>query len=98
MKVSSVRRRLLQGGLGSLLLPCWAWAQSEGAAKLLRRPKRALVIGNAAYRNVPVLRNPASDARAIGEALAECGFKVETRIDADRSGMAEAIQAHVAAV
>ena len=97
-RVSSGRRRLLQGGLGSLLLPGWAWAQSEGAAKLLRRPKRALVIGNAAYRNVPVLKNPESDARAIGATLAECGFRVETVIDADRPRMAEAIQAHVAAV
>src|SRR6266403_6197001 len=45
------RRRLLQGGVaaGALFLPApyaWVWAQSEGALKLLRAPKLALVIGN----------------------------------------------------
>ena len=93
-----IRRRLLQGALGGLLLPRWAWAQSEGAAKLLRRPKRALVIGNAAYRNAPALKNPGNDATAIANALSESGFKVETRVNADQRQMAEAIQAHVAAV
>jgi hypothetical protein len=97
------RRRLLQGGIaaGSLFLPspwAWVWAQSEGATRLLRAPKLALVIGNAAYQNVGTLLNPGHDARAIAATLAESGFAVTTVLDAPRSRMAEAIRLHVEAL
>ena len=92
------RRRLVQAGLASLLLPRWAHGQSEGATKLLRRPKRALVIGNGGYRNGDPLKNPRNDAAAIAEALSAMGFQVSTLIDADRAAMSTAIRAHVAAV
>ena len=36
----------------------------------------ALVIGNAAYSNVPSLANPVNDAREMSGALRELGFKV----------------------
>ena len=36
----------------------------------------ALVIGNAAYSNVPSLANPVNDAREMSSALRELGFKV----------------------
>jgi hypothetical protein len=95
------RRRLLQAGAaaGSLFLPgplAWVWAQSEGAARLLRAPKHALVIGNSGYRSVARLPNPANDARAIGAVLAEEGFSVRTLLDAGRAQMLEAIAAYVA--
>ncbi len=35
----------------------------------------ALVIGNAAYSNVPSLTNPVNDAREMSSALRELGFK-----------------------
>jgi hypothetical protein len=92
------RRRFLQAGLGSLLLPRWAQAQSEGAVQLLRRPKRALVIGNSAYRNGDTLRNPRNDAAAIADALSGMGFQVNTLIDAERAAMTTAIRSHVAAL
>ena len=104
MKLQSpARRRLLQGGLaaGSLFLPlpyAELWAQSDGATRLLRAPKLALVIGNSAYRNVETLLNPGNDARAIAAALAESGFAVTTVLDAPRERLAEAIRLHVEAL
>ena len=98
-----LRRRFLQGGLAaaSLFLPSpWApvWAQSDGAVKLLRAPKLALVVGNASYRAVPGLRNPGNDARAIAQALRESGFEVTLVQDAARGAMLEAIDAYAKAL
>ncbi len=100
---SPLRRRILQGGLaaGSLLLPspwAWVWAQSEGAARLLRAPKLALVVGNASYRTVPALRNPGNDSRAIAKALGETGFEVALVQDATREAMQQAIDAYARAL
>ena len=94
-----MRRRVLQGGLAacSLFLPApWAWvrAQSAGAAKLLRAPKVALVVGNAAYRSVPALRNPGNDSAAIAQALRASGFEVTLAQDATRREMLDAIDAY----
>ncbi|MDQ4061230.1 MAG: caspase family protein [Pseudomonadota bacterium] len=47
----------------------------------------ALVIGNAAYKNVPSLRNSINDADAVGDALRKIGFEVVSARDADRLGM-----------
>lgn len=41
----------------------------------------ALVVGLGAYQAVPVLDNPANDARAVGETLQSIGFDVTTLID-----------------
>ena len=101
-RVSYARRLVLKGGLaaGSLFLPmphAWTWAQSEGTLKLLKLPKIALVIGNGGYKQAP-LKNPANDARAIGEALKATGFEVALSMDADRGRMASAVQAYVQAL
>src|SRR5690349_24106036 len=97
---SSGRRGFLQAGLaaGSLILPGSfgsAWAQSEGAVKLLRLPKVALVVGNGAYRHVRPLRNSVNDANAVSAALREMGFEVTTVTDAPRSEILEAVQKHL---
>ncbi len=47
----------------------------------------ALVIGNGAYRSAPVLRNPASDARAVAAKLDALGFAASTAIDASTARM-----------
>lgn len=52
----------------------------------------ALVIGNAAYRNVVSLRNPVADAKAVGEHLQGLGFEVFSAHDLDRRGMNETIE------
>lgn len=97
--MESRRRDLLKASaaIGGLFLPtpfAWVWAQSEGALKLQRLPKIALVFGNSKYKDAP-LRNPANDAKAIGEALAATGFSVTAKIDAGRAEMAAAVDAYV---
>jgi Caspase domain len=52
----------------------------------------ALVIGNAAYRNVSPLDNPLNDARLVAKALAASGFDVQLGADLDRKGMERALQ------
>ena len=98
-EIDITRRRVLQSGLAatSLFLPlpyASVWAQSDGALKLVRLPKLALVVGNSKYKDAP-LRNPANDAKAIGDALREAGFAVTTKLDTTRAEMAAAVQAYV---
>src|SRR5262245_18818593 len=59
-------------------------------ASLLRAPRRALLIGNGAYRTAP-LRNPGNDARSLAAALQRLGFVVEAAFDAPRQAMLDAI-------
>ena len=91
------RRRLLQAGI-SLPLAAWAgaWAQSPVATSrvpLLVAPRRALVIGNSSYGFGP-LKNPANDARAIGEELKGAGFEATVGLDLSRQQMLDAIRAY----
>ena len=54
----------------------------------------ALVIGNAAYKSVPALLNPAHDAEAIASSLRATGFaKVTVVSDASREQMVDALRA-----
>ncbi len=83
---------------GSLFLPLArtrAWAQSDGALKLIGLPKIALVIGNSRYRSAPELKNPANDANAMGTTLKAAGFEVTLKLDGGRAELIAAIQSHV---
>jgi len=105
--VKPKRRRLLQAGIAASLLrgrgagaltsqaPGEEKAGQEGVngVSLIVAPRRALVIGNSAYRFGP-LRNPANDARAIAAALKQTGFEVALGVDLPRVPMLEAIQAY----
>ena len=97
------RRAALKAGtiVGSLFMPApfaWVWAQSsDGAMKLLRAPKMALVLGNSKYKDAP-LKNPANDAQAIGDALKASGFEVTIRLDANREQLAAVVQEYVRAL
>ncbi len=51
----------------------------------------ALVIGQSAYRSVPALPNPANDARAVTQMLADSGFEVSTAADLSQNQMREAV-------
>jgi uncharacterized caspase-like protein len=52
----------------------------------------ALVIGNGAYKRVPTLPNPPSDAVAMSALLRTLGFKVLTGSNLDRDGMADRLR------
>lgn len=54
----------------------------------------ALVVGNAAYRAVP-LSNPVNDANAMATSLTRCGFTVIKGQNMDRRGMRDAVRAFV---
>jgi uncharacterized caspase-like protein len=51
----------------------------------------ALVIGNAAYRYMPHLANPANDAQDVGRSLRALGFETIVATDVDRAGMNDAL-------
>jgi uncharacterized caspase-like protein len=53
--------------------------------------KVALVIGNSAYKNAPLLSNPRNDANDVAASLERSGFKTISGVDLDRSGMDEVI-------
>ena len=71
--------------------------ETAGGASLIVAPRRALVIGNSAYRFGP-LRNPANDARSIAAALKQTGFEVTLGVDLQRAEMLAAIRAYGRAV
>jgi uncharacterized caspase-like protein len=93
------RRRLIQAGVAgaALFAPgprAQLWAQTPQGPQLLKLPKVALVIGNSRYRQSP-LKNPANDAKAIGETLTSLGFEVSLRLDADRAALDSAVAQYV---
>ena len=90
------RRRFLRRGLAatSLFLPvpyAWVWAQSDGALKLLRAPKLALVIGNRDYKTAPLI-TPLNDARSIGGILKGAGFDVAVKLDSSKAEISSAVE------
>jgi uncharacterized caspase-like protein len=64
----ALRRCAALAGYAALLC---VWAATSGAAG---NAKLALVIGNAAYENVPALRNPVNDATDMCAVLKRLGF------------------------
>lgn len=54
-------------------------------------PRIALVVGNAAYRNAPPLKNPVNDARDMAKALRELGFEVIEVENASKQQLEHAI-------
>jgi uncharacterized caspase-like protein len=52
----------------------------------------ALVIGNSAYQNTAVLKNPRSDAEDMSIALKRLGFEVISGYDLDDRGMAQKVR------
>lgn len=62
------------------------------STSVLAQEKRiALVIGNAAYANLPPLSNPIRDAEAIGQSLSSIGFTVFLTTNLDQKKMRKAI-------
>jgi formylglycine-generating enzyme required for sulfatase activity len=74
-------KRILRVALaGAVLLLASGFARAE-------EKRVALVIGNGAYRNASVLRNPPHDSEAIGEALRRLGFLIIGGTDLDKPAM-----------
>ncbi|QKD05392.1 peptidase C14 [Mesorhizobium loti R88b] len=61
------------------------------------RPMRgvALVIGESRYYNLPLLPNPANDARAVDRLLGELGFDVTSVTDGDKAKLDRSLQRFV---
>lgn len=64
---------------------------ASNAVTANRNQRIALVIGNANYREAPLL-NSVNDARAIGKALQDSGFTVILRENTDQRGMMSALR------
>jgi uncharacterized caspase-like protein/TPR repeat protein len=60
---------------------------------LAKERRAALVLGNGAYLDVPSLKNPANDAKAVAGALSRLGFDVVLGTDLDYQGMVRKLQA-----
>src|ERR1700722_12220101 len=67
-----------------------------GMGSVAHAEKRvSLVIGNSAYRAVPALPNPASDAKLMSDTLLSLGFFVVgggAQLDLDKAGFDDALQ------
>ncbi len=64
-------------------------------APALADKRVALVVGNAAYRNIPRLDNPANDAKLMAETLRGLGFTLvggKAQLDLDKAGFDNAVQ------
>ena len=79
------RRSFLQA------LGAFAAALSGGAPAAPDSSRIALVVGNNSYPQVPLL-NAANDARLMAQVLGEAGFKVDARIDAAATPMAQSVR------
>ena len=77
--------------MGSIRSTLLALAIFLAAAAHAAELRIALVIGNSDYAGGP-LPNPANDAKLIGDELAELGFDVIARRNADQTAMKRAIQ------
>lgn len=85
----TTRRTFLQSLAATA--PAISVATAWGANPAPDPSRVALVIGNNAYRDSPLL-NPVNDARAMSELLAQAAFSVETRLDATRDDMLAAVE------
>jgi uncharacterized caspase-like protein len=73
----------------SAVIGCLLLTYSVCAAQAEKRV--ALVIGNSAYQNAPVLMNPKNDAQDVGKSLRDLGFFTIVATDLDRAGMNDAL-------
>jgi len=79
-------------------IPTPAVAAPAAAPSAVAQGRRvALIIGNAAYKNVPALLNPEHDAGAIAASLRATGFEKVTVVgDASRETLTDALRAFAA--
>jgi hypothetical protein len=80
--------RILSLSIGLLVVTMGLAGASMAAAS----GKAALVIGNAAYRNVPPLANPVNDADDMAASLGRIGYSVTLVRDGDLGAMNEGLR------
>ncbi len=81
----------MRGWITVVLICLGALAASPAVAE----KRVALVVGNAAYRHVTALDNPANDARLVADTLRSLGFELVgggAQIDLDKSALDAAVQ------
>jgi uncharacterized membrane protein YgcG len=76
-------RSLLKVIIPAALLLCASTALAEN--------RLALVIGQSAYKTVPVLPNPGNDAKAMAQLLTDSGFEVVSATDLSQNQMREKV-------
>jgi len=69
-----------------------------GAHSASAESRLALVIGQSAYKSVPVLPNPINDAKAVTQMLTESGFEVSTVSDLSQSQIRDQLSEFAAKV
>lgn len=79
---------MFRHALLKLLVPA---AVLLGTQSAFAENRLALVIGQSSYRSVPALPNPANDARAVTQLLADSGFEVSTASDLSQNQIREAV-------
>ena len=88
-----MRRPANCGRLGLAALVALLFAILSGPAAAEKRI--ALVVGNAAYRNITRLDNPSNDARLMADTLSSLGFTLiggRAQLDLDKSALDTAVQ------
>lgn len=78
--------------MSRLVALVWSMLAFVGASPVAAEERFALVIGNAGYRTIPALDNPANDAQLMTRTLRAKGFQVTTVVDADRTAMRRAVE------
>ena len=78
--------------LAAIILAWMALVTAVAAAGGVPLRGVALVIGEAHYAGLPALKNPPSDAAAIGGLLGRLGFAVTPVADADHAALAAALE------
>jgi hypothetical protein len=79
---------MFRHALFNLVIPA---ALLLGAHSAAAESRLALVIGQSAYKSVPVLPNPINDAKAVGQMLTDSGFEVSTASDLSQSQIRDAL-------
>lgn len=79
---------MFRHALFNLVIPA---ALLVGAHSASAESRLALVIGQSAYKSVPVLPNPINDAKAVTQMLTESGFEVSTASDLSQSQIRDAV-------
>jgi hypothetical protein len=93
IETMTTRRHFLQtlATIPTVLTIPPSWAAGGDPSRL------AMVIGNGAYRDVPLV-NPRNDAAAMTDLLGQAGFNVDSHLDLSRANMMAAIEKFGAAV